>query len=288
LTSTQLDNAPVHDVVVITVQYRNFHDTSELVRSLAHLEGASKIELVVVDNASDDPGSRRLAELAKSAPFRMRSLNPGKNLYYWGGAAFALDRLRAERETLPSWVMICNNDVSFPDEAFVTQLLALEPADYPVIAPEIVSVATGKSQNPILARAPGPLKRLKWRVYDIDYRIAQLMLRVHGAATRFRKPTARSRSAPGSTRTVYAPHGACVIFSSSFFEKGGELDTTVPMFAEELTLAAAAERLNLPVRYVSSLRIDHREHSTTGSGLTKEKYEMERSARRRYYLLTAP
>ncbi|MGI9043681.1 MAG: glycosyltransferase family 2 protein [Gemmatimonadaceae bacterium] len=84
-----------------------------------------------------------------------------------------------------------------------------------------------------------------------------------------------------------APHCACVILSAAFFERGGSLDTSIPMFAEELTLAAEAVRLRLPVRYVPTLGVLHREHSTTGAHLTREKYEMERAARRLYYSITA-
>ena len=74
-----------------------------------------------------------------------------------------------------------------------------------------------------------------------------------------------------------------MIFSSAFFEKGGVLDTAVPLFAEELTVAALAKKLGIPIWYCPELRIAHREHSTTGKSLTRAKYEMERLARRRFY-----
>jgi len=93
-----------------------------------------------------------------------------------------------------------------------------------------------------------------------------------------------SATATGGSRTrIYAAHGACVILSSAFFASGGSLDTTVPMFAEELTLAETARRLGLPIWHVPDLEVVHREHSTTGAGLTRSKYDMERMARRRYY-----
>jgi GT2 family glycosyltransferase len=271
------------EIAVVTVQFGNPDDTAALVSSLASLDGVEHIELMVVDNAKQDT---RNAGLPSAVPFAVRYLAPAANLYYWGGAAFALDAIRADRASFPRWVVICNNDIVIPDPGFVNRLVSLDPEAYPIIAPEIISHATGKRQNPLLASPPTFRQRLKWRVYDLGFPIATAMLRVHRLF--FNMVPARGNTRHDQReRDIYAPHGACVILSSAFFERGGSLDTSVPMFAEELTLAATAARLGMAVRYVPSLRVVHREHSTTGPHLTREKYRMERSARRRYYSIVA-
>ena len=275
------------EIVVVTVQYRNFDDTARLAASLDRLARSRDIELLVVNNAADAKGTKQLADLSRSVGFPLRILSPGSNLYYWGGAALALDNLASERPAMPRWVMVCNNDITLPDKEFLTHLLALDPSAYPVVAPEITSTATGRHQNPLLETAPRMAQRLKWRIYDLHYGLAQLMLRTHRAIGRLNPRSATaSRSSVDRERTIYAPHGACVLFSSSFFARGGRLDTAVPLFAEELTLAADAKRLGLAIHYVPALRIEHREHSTTGAALTRQKYEMERAARRRFYSMT--
>ena len=273
-------------VTVITVQYGNLDDTAALAESLGRLEGASSIELIVVDNAPTESGRTRSVSIADTLPFPVRWLVPGTNLYYWGGAAFALDSIRAGG-TPVQWVIICNNDITIPEPGFLSCLLALDPLTHAIVAPNILSVATGREQNPLLAEAPGALKRLKWRLYDLNYHVARALLRVHAAIGRAKAgaTTKTGEARTASERTIYAAHGACVILSSAFFESGGSLDTTVPLFAEELTLAEEARRLNLPIRYVPALTIRHAEHSTTGPHLTRAKYAMERSARRHYYSL---
>jgi hypothetical protein len=147
---------------------------------------------------------------------------------------------------------------------------------------------TGKEQNPLLATAPGALKRLKWRVYDINYVVARSMLAVHKAWQSLNRKSATiwtsDRKNEQPTK-IYAPHGACMIFSAEFFRNGGFLDTSVAMYAEELTVAAQAVKLGLPVWYHPDMKVLHREHSTTGHQLTRTKYQMERMARRRYYSL---
>ncbi len=275
------------DVLVVTAQYGNVDDTASLVASLASLEGPPKVSLIVVDNSREDCRSEVVA-LGESVPFPVECLRPGSNLYYWGGVAWAIEPFLRRPGSLPRWVMICNNDIVIPNPQFFRQLVSLDPDAYPIVAPEIVSATTGKRQNPLLETPPSARQRLKWGVYDMAFPIAKGMLRIHRAVQEFLPGSGRDDSPHGShERDIYAPHGACVILSAAFFERGGSLDTSVPMFAEELTLAAEAVRLGLPVRYVPTLRVLHREHSTTGPHLTREKYEMERAARRRYYSITA-
>src|SRR5687768_8932780 len=146
-------------IAVITVEFGNPEDTAVLAGSLARLDGAESLELIVVDNAAREDSQPRFESLDHSMPYRVRGLSPGRNLYYWGGASFALEMLRTEGESPSRWVMICNNDITIAEPTFVTDLLALDPTRYPIVAPSIVSAATGREQNPLLDEPAGLLKR---------------------------------------------------------------------------------------------------------------------------------
>lgn len=283
--SSPRDPATV-DIAIVTVQFNNFVDTKVLAANLAGLEGTEKCELVVVDNSSQGDASADLSALADAAGYRVRILRPPANLYYWGGAEYALRSLYDASDRRPLWVVVCNNDITIEDQGFLNQLRSLDPLTFPIVAPGITSAATGRQQNPLLRSRAGPLRRLKWRIYDIDYRVAKTLLGVRASVSGLlgsfvRDP--RTEELSQSRERIYAPHGACMIFSAAFFERGGRLDATVPMFAEELTIAALAQRLKMPVWYCPELKVLHREHSTTGHRLTREKYEMERLARRHYF-----
>jgi GT2 family glycosyltransferase len=273
----------VQDVAFITVQYNNPADTRIFLKSLGRLRSRSRCDVIVVDNSdrtSDNQSHEALSDLA------VEVLRPPTNLYYWGGAAHALESFYGSSGPWPKWVVICNNDIEVLDEDFLETLGRLDPASHPIVAPAILSGATGKDQNPLLEVYPGRLKRMKWRLYDVAYPIARSLLAIHAIGVAF-VASGATRSdrtlSPGLPRRIYAPHGACMIFSSTFFEKGGKLDTHVPLFAEELTIAALAQKLGLAVWYRPEIRIAHREHSTIGHELTRKKYEMERRARRRFY-----
>ncbi|MGK2962841.1 MAG: glycosyltransferase family 2 protein [Gemmatimonadaceae bacterium] len=272
--------------MIITVQFDNPADTLALVASLGRLHDVAHCELLVVDNSTTRHHATEEAALQPIIECPVRVFRTQRNLYYWGGVAFALESLYEKRSRWPRWTLVCNNDVVIEDPLFLGTLRSLSASTYPVIAPRIISRPAGRDQNPMFESPPGLFKRLKWLLYDVDYHIAKSMLAIHEALGMFLRRRTRRQSANETIqgpRRIYAPHGACMIFSSAFFERGGELDTTVPMFAEEMTIAALARHLGLPVWYYPALQVFHREHSTTGHELTRTKYEMERMARQRYY-----
>lgn len=272
-------------IAIVTVQYKNFPDTVQLAKSLARVDGASQCELVVVDNAPDIPAEETRSQLAAVTECRVRVLSSGSNLFYWGGASYAIDSLYRSKNEWPRWIIICNNDVTIESTDFFRILEALDATTHPIVAPTIISDATGKDQNPLLATTPRMMTRLKWRAFDSSYWMAQMLLATQRAANKLAGSFVATKpaSTPRSAARIHAPHGACIVLSSAFFARGGSLDTTLPMFGEELTISLAARKLGLPIWHIPELKVSHREHSTTGSQLTREKYEMERQARRRYF-----
>jgi hypothetical protein len=138
-----------------------------------------------------------------------------------------------------------------------------------------------------MRKRPGLLTRTRWRLYDSAYGIAQLLLSLRPIWLAAAKPFKRRAKAEAVAAEIFAPHGACIVFSSEFFRRGGRLDTAVPLFAEELTIAAETSRLHVPVKYAPELRVTHREHTTTGRELTRFKYDLERKARKRFFEIEA-
>lgn len=279
----------MRDILIITVQYGNVCDTSALIASLGATDDVDSLEMVIVDNGPLQK-SRELEALKDGAPFSVNVLRPERNLYYWGGAARAIESVSKANDQRYRWTIVCNNDVVIGDPSFFRRLRALDVNRYPIVAPTILHADTGRDQNPLLATAPHGLKRLKWHLHDLHYGIAKSMLWANKLIMRFTNGTGRRAASfrPQSVeQRIYAPHGAFVVLSSAFFESGGALDTTLSMYAEELSLAATAERLRLPVWHRPDLRVVHKPHSTTGPTLTRQKYEMERQARKHYYRLIA-
>jgi GT2 family glycosyltransferase len=270
-------------VVFVTVQYRSAELTTALLRSIARLDDARRWHAVVVDNATTDESAAGLGPALAQLGERATLVRSADNLYYWGGAAYGLEQCYGDDPSWPDWVIVCNNDVELPDPRFLSTLLRQDVAAHGVIAPRIISVATGLDQNPHLRRRRGWVGRLKWKLYYTHYFVARTLLAINTVPYFVRLALRRTANRlrgqrERATERIYAPHGACVIFSRRFFEAGGRLDTGFRMYGEELTVAETAARLGLPVSYCPALEVWHQEHATLGTRLTRWKYGLESEA----------
>ena len=260
-------------IALITVNYLDVSSTQRLLENLSGLRGAEAVRVVVVDNASVPEDRARLDGAVGRFRGRGEVVRPAANLYYWGGAALALQQ-PSVRDS--DWLIICNSDVTFPDPDFLDRLQALDPITHPVIAPNIVSERTGELQNPFQRTGMGRLELLKWRLYFTHYQIARAMLAVKALGGGQPEGDAFVRDRGGSH--LCAARRLRAIFSRRFFDLGGALDTGFTLYGEEMSLGAIARRLGLPVVYTPALRVLHAEHANTGKGLSPAKYRHQREA----------
>ena len=266
-------------VNIVTVSYRNHGDTRAFLDSLATVRGFQECNVTVVNNAVDSEDLAELDEIAASFGGSVTMVNSVENLYYWGGANSVILGLvdsggcRVDSD----WIIICNNDVLFTDSRFLEKLCSYDTSEHGVIAPSIISLANGRDQNPFLRKPPGMLRLLKGRLLYSGFHVARMFLAMRQVADPVRQWMNR-RQVTGGARgreDIYAPHGAFVVFSRRYFECGGWLDTTVPMYTEEITTGAIAEQIGVPVRYCPDLQVHHRRHATTGNTLTRLQWSRE-------------
>lgn len=269
---TKTDDRPAR-VEIVTVSYKNHGDTRMFLDSLATLRGYEECHVTVVNNAVDADDLDELNEMAGSFAGSVTMIHSPENLYYWGGANTVVRKvLDSDTEHgSTDWIIVCNNDVLFNDAGFLETLRTYDPSDHGVIAPSIISMATGRDQNPFLRKSPGMLNLIKWRLLFSSFLVARVLLGLRWAVDpmrrlmRPRRPTDRA----WKREDIFAAHGACMVFSRRYFESGGWLDTTVPMYMEEISTGAIAERIGVPVRFCPDLQVEHREHATTGNGITR-------------------
>ena len=268
-------------VNIVTVSYRNHGDTRAFLDSLATVRGYEECHVTVVNNAVGPEDLTELAEVAASFEGSLTMVHSAENLYYWGGANSVVRRIlcSATGGVGVDWIIIANNDVLFSDAGFLEKLCSYDPSDHGVIAPSIVSLATGRDQNPFLRKPPGMFRLTKWRAQYSNFHVARVLLALQRAMGPVRWFINRRQLAGGVRRRddIYAPHGAFIIFSRRYFECGGWLDITVPMYMEEITTGAIAEQIGVPVRYCPDLQVHHREHATTGTTLTRVQWSRKRA-----------
>lgn len=223
------------------------------------------ISIVVVDNASPDgSGSRLKMKYASEhrVNFVMMDANEGFARGNNAGYRFAVDNFS------PDFVVVMNNDVIIDDKDFAYRI-ADEYVNHPfaVLGPDIVSVATGKHQNPFRAKA---LSLNQVRLLQLKMSLKLAFLPVFYAFGRYEKPCfTDSEWRNASEGSVL--HGACFIFSRDFIDvRPYAFNPATFLYCEEDILNAECRRAGLVMRYSPALAVKHFEDCSTRAAGKKE------------------
>ena len=235
----------MNQILIITVNYKDTDVTEKLIRSLQNLDTSNNLDLVIVDSESTVQTKERLKLLAKNTPFKTQLIFSERNTYYWGGIALALHTLQLNYDGPPQWIIVCNNDINFPQVDFIKKLTAFDPDNYPIIGPTIYSSVTGKNLNPFMDR---PIRRLE-KIYLSCFYINHITARIMHISLKWLKKSLAILERPQQEKIkkIYAPHGSFVIFSNQYFKRGGWIDSNYEMYGEEVTTAEIAKKNKIPI-----------------------------------------
>jgi GT2 family glycosyltransferase len=235
-------------VLLITVNYRSADTTLLLLDSLFELKRFAELQVVIVDNGSEDGSVARILHKIRQHE-NVSVLRSPINRGYFGGAKWALDTYSAERGGFPDWVIVSNNDILIDDSEFLERLFSRDPAAVGVIAPQIRSLQSQRDQNPFMEKRLGRWRLLAIRFWGSTYYVAWLHDLIYGLLNLLRARVAGLRrttvgaGARIAGRRIYAPHGAFMIFSRKYFESGGYIDDGFFLYGEEITVAEICRRL---------------------------------------------
>ena len=198
------------------------------------------------------------------------------NLGYFGGARLGLSKY-LEKDNYPDWLIISNVDIEFRDHQFLQILRTCSNFEnIGVIAPSIWSEVRKHDWNPkIFAR----LSKQKVHFYKVLYRnfyaftLYQLLSKLKNLINRSimvgikNLTTQKKKKKIVSWQNIYAPHGACIIFSKLYFERGGNLNYPQFLFGEEIFVAETVRHIGLRVIYYPAIKIYSYDHVSTGGRL---------------------
>ena len=264
---------PEKAVVTLCVNYHNEEETCSFVASMLAQHGDIPQHIVVVDNTAAPDHHGLLSEISDERVLVLRS---GHNLGYLRGAAWGLSEYR-KRFGQSHWVIVCNTDITINDPFFLSKLVSLYSGDSAaVIAPSVVSNVSRQDSNPFMRFRPS---RARMHFYQFMFRHYPISSAYHAAALlkarlskvyldalpwsgRAGNSTNRNVITNFQPERIYAPHGAFMIFSRTYFELGGTLEHGAFLCGEEMFVAETARRLQLPVIYDPRLAVLHLEHAS--------------------------
>ena len=233
-------------VSVILVNYKGADDTITCLRFFDEVEWpADRLELIVVDNQSEDGSAERIAEAVPHA----RVIESGANLGFAGGCNVGVDHATGQ------YVAFINNDAR-PGARWISAAVAAMEADAGIGA-----VAS---------------KVLDWDGAKIDY--------VDGSLAWFGMGYKREAERPDdgtyeTAKDVLFGTGAAMFVPAALYREVGGFDERFFMFYEDVDLGWRLNLLGWRVRYVPESVAYHKHHVTMKKfGNYRETYLLERNA----------
>ena len=267
----------------MAVNYQTDSLALRFVRDATMASRGTSTRIVLVDNTNRADSTEFFDQIHAENP-DVLCLKPPQNLGYFGGASFGFNAFLGTGQDF-DWVIVSNVDIEFRSQGFFARLGELgSTEDVGVVAPSIMSELSHHDQNPFMLERPSRMRMeyfslINGSYYLVNayallsaiYRRARHLVRrgtlgstQAGTESREGVPTVSPSALDGQGMSIYAPHGACMIFSKRFFSEGGSLDLPVFLFGEEICIAEAVRSLGLRVLYDPGLALTHHEHQSPG------------------------
>jgi len=248
------------DILIIAVNYNTNEETIRFIKSIAGQQAG--VGVVLVDN-SDVKKDAALGSLLKAMIPDLIYIDSGKNLGYFGAAAYGLDWY-LKNNPVPDFVIVSNVDIVIEQDKFFEKLVALSPEpEIGVLAPSIISKKWKTDANPkVLEKYT--LEKMKFYRLVCTNAFTQNAYTLLSYLKKMLAGRKNNSHAGNGPARIYAPHGAFIIFTQQYFKHGGNFNHFSFLFGEEIFVAESAKKIGLDVLYVPSLRVEDYEHASTG------------------------
>ena len=240
-------------ILFILIDFNSLDSTKAFISSLLNaspeLSGYAVEVYIVANGCFPEDAEIQFAEQC-AHKFALKILKMNRNLGYFGPIEI-LKKEILENETDFSKVIYCNPDITIEDH-FFEELAKDLGNDCCITAPAIIDPRTHQDQNPFLEEKPPKGKYIvawlltKWLVVYFIYEFFYQIMK--GRKNPPRKP--------GQPRTIFAPHGAFIIFNEVDFFLDLPKHRSF-LYGEEFTIAEAARSKGKIVRYNESIKVFH-------------------------------
>ncbi|MFA5781799.1 MAG: glycosyltransferase [Bacteroidales bacterium] len=267
------------DGLIITVNYKTSETTIQFLESITKLNDFSKVELFIVDNGSEKIVVEKISNyLKKINQPNIRLITLPENIGYFGAVNYAIKNHIQEIEKY-KYCIVCNNDIVIKDNNFLEKVSCYSGIN-DTIAPRIISLVSGKDQNPHMEHSVSFSQKIQYRLLFSNYYIGFILYFFRIAMIKV-LALMNKKKINLSERNIFAMHGSCMIFSGKYFLKGGYIDDGSFLYGEETSVTAICKLINCTIRFVPDLIVYHDEHKTSmANGLKKRIYGHQKEAYR--------
>ena len=259
--------------LIITVNFNSHEETINYLLSLSQIDQFNCLDVIIADNSSSMDHFNVITRFIDENDWENISIiKMEKNLGYFGAVRFILDN-NNQNKSLYEFIIVSNNDIIIKDKNIIDNILFhIDKAE--VFAPKIINIKNQRNQNPFQISKHNIKNEIFHIFYYSSFFMAKAILGIRNILIR-RKLNDNSSE---KEMPIYAGHGSFLIFSNSFFKKGGYIDNNFFLYAEENTLAEIVLKINGIILYVPDIVIFHESRGTVARRLTKEKYLIQKDA----------
>lgn len=245
------------EFLVSIVCYGNENEVCTFLNQLDNQNNAHSIAVAITINKAGN--IQIIKEYIKNKRITCFVFEPNKNLGYLNGCLYGIKAL--SEEICYTWALICNTDITFPEQNFFETITRTEYEDMIWgIAPSI-QLPNHTFQNPYIIARPTK-KEMERKLYIFS---KLCLFYAYNLASEIKKNIKRFMCRKHTllySKNVYAPHGSCMIFRAGMIEILLEEKIDIFLYCEEEYLAGLIYENSKKVYYDNRLQVLHNEHQT--------------------------
>lgn len=231
-------------ILILCVNYNSYTELNNYLQSL-DVAAKKASEVVSVDVFIGDNTTFNQQSISVEYNYiHVRVFPYYQNLGYVGCATKMYYELSQEQASKYDFVFISNVDL-LVSETFFIELAAINSQTAGWIVPSLYRKSNNKNDNPMMLNRP---TRLKMFLLELLFSFS-LLYSLYKVIYRFRHKERDSVKNQEQSRTIYAGHGAIMIFSKHFMKSNLHISFPGFMYGEEIYFAELVLRSQLTTEY---------------------------------------
>lgn len=264
-----------YNFTFVVLHYQTLDDSIGCVESILSNINYENYNIIIVDNKSPNLTGNVLKEKYKSYPKINVILNE-ENMGFAKGNNVGFNY--AKKELKSDFIALINNDTFIQQPDFITKIInKYSDLKFHILGPDIISTIDGIHQNPRILTLQNRERLKKYlRLYNIllflnyfglDKILETLKKKIINKP--FVTPEQNISIQWDKEQNDVKLHGSALVFSPLYIMKYNGLHPSTFMYSEEAILYFIAKRDDLKTVYFPSVKIFHKEDSSTNSVFTK-------------------
>lgn len=262
----------------VFTNFNNAGYTINAIKSLQNESNDDRIQIVIVDNNSEENDITKLKSFTENA-FNVDAIFSFQNVGYFKGLNIGIKHLRQNYPQI-NCMIVGNNDVLFPanfyKSIFDKKNVILQ---YPVVSPDIVT-SDGFHQNPHVIEGISKTRELIYDLYHLSYIFARVIIKLAKVTNKYTRR--KDEDNYENSGEIYQGYGACYILTPKFFEIFEELHSPTFLMYEEYFLSRQLSEKGFKIFYEPSISLTHLMHASTDKLPGKLKWKFSKQSHKEY------